>query len=94
MNADTRAVVSVLGCDRFGIVATVAQVLADHRVNIQDISQTIMKDIFTMTMMVDLADSDDDFATILSELQAMGEREHLQVQMQREDVFRYMYRLS
>lgn len=94
MNSSTKAVVSVLGSDRFGIVAAVAQILAAHRINISDISQTIMNDIFTMTMMVDLADSDADFATVLEELQQMGTREHLQVQMQREDVFHYMHRLS
>ena len=50
------AVVTVLGRDRVGIIADVSRLLADYGININDISQTILDDIFTMVMMVDLKD--------------------------------------
>ena len=50
------AVVTVLGRDRVGIIADVSRLLADYGINIKDISQTILDDIFTMVMMVDLKD--------------------------------------
>ena len=53
-----RAIITVLGSDRSGIVAAVAGALAQHEVNILDISQTILQGIFTMTMLVDLSGSD------------------------------------
>ena len=57
MNSEKNtAVVTVLGRDRVGIIADVSRLLADYGININDISQTILDDIFTMVMMVDLKD--------------------------------------
>ena len=57
MNSEKNtAVVTVLGKDRVGIIADVSRLLADYGININDISQTILDDIFTMVMMVDLKD--------------------------------------
>ena len=55
-NEKNTAVVTVLGKDRVGIIADVSRLLADYGINIKDISQTILDDIFTMVMMVDLKD--------------------------------------
>lgn len=51
-----KAIVTVIGKDRVGIIAKVSNVLADNRVNIMDISQTILQDYFAMMMLVDLTD--------------------------------------
>lgn len=88
-----RAVVSVLGKNRCGIVAKVATILANNDADILDISQTIMSSIFTMTMVVDLSEVTVSFAEIQEALDKLGETLHVQITMQREDVFTYMYRL-
>ena len=88
-----RAVITVLGSDRPGIVAAVAGALAEHDINILDISQTILQGIFTMTMLVDLSSADADFASVQSQLAARAQDLGVQITLQREEVFRYMYRL-
>ena len=88
-----RAVVTVLGSDRSGIVAAVAGALARHDVNILDISQTILQGIFTMTMLIDLGQADDGFSTIQAELTELADKLGVQVTVQREEVFKFMYRL-
>ncbi len=88
-----RAIISVLGSDRSGIVAAVAGTLAGHNVNILDISQTILQGIFTMTMLVDMDASDADFQTVQGELNALAEELGVQITLQREEVFKFMYRL-
>lgn len=89
--ATDRAIISVLGADRSGIVAKVATLLAEQDVNILDISQTILQGLFTMTMLVDLKGAD--FATIHDGLDKLSEELGVQVTIQREDVFKFMYRL-
>ncbi|OUO32972.1 hypothetical protein B5F85_04095 [Olsenella sp. An293] len=88
---ESRAIITVLGGDRPGIVAAVAGALSERNANILDISQTILQGTFTMTMLVDLGPADfSDLKACLDELSAtLG----VQIMMQREEVFRYMYRL-
>lgn len=88
-----RAIISVLGADRSGIVAAVAGLLAEHDVNILDISQTILQGLFTMTMLVDLTPSHVDFSVIHDGLEALSGKLGVQVTIQKEDVFKFMYRL-
>lgn len=88
-----RAIITVLGSDRSGIVAAVAGVLAQHDVNILDISQTILQGIFTMTMLVDLGAAQVEFATLQEQLSQLSDELGVQITMQREEVFNYMYRL-
>jgi ACT domain-containing protein len=89
----SRAIITVLGSDRSGIVAEVAGTLARHDANILDISQTILQGIFTMTMLVDMSASDADFQTVQSELNDLAEELGVQITLQREEVFKFMYRL-
>ena len=79
--------------DRAGIVAAVTAVLARHDANILDISQTILQGVFTMTMLVDLGAVDVDFDTLQGELAALQGELGVQITFQREEVFRFMYRL-
>ena len=86
--------ISVLGKDRSGIVAKVATALADCGANIDDISQTVLNgSIFSMTMMVTLDVDVADFNTVQDRLKAVGEDLGMQVIIQREDVFQYMYKI-
>lgn len=88
----TRAVVSVLGKDRSRIVATIATTLADHGANIDDIKQSILDaDIFSMTMLVTIDEQAASFDKVQQALATDAERLHIQVTLQREDVFRFMY---
>ena len=88
-----RAISTVLGSDRSGIVAAVAGALADYDVNILDISQTILQGIFTMTMLVDLACASADFSTVQGRLNELATELGVQITLQREEVFKFMYRL-
>ena len=87
------AIISVLGADRPGIVAAVSAVLAESKVNILDISQTILQGTFTMNMLVDLQNAERDFACIQDTLAELSDSLGVQISMQRKDVFTYMYRL-
>ena len=87
----TRTVISVLGTDRTGIVAKLATTLADHGASIDDISQTIMSGIFTMTMMVTLDDEKGPFNMVQDALAEDAKELNVQVTMQREDVFHFMH---
>ena len=81
-----KCVVSVLGKDRSGIVAEVATALAACGANIDDISQTILDDIFSMTMLTTLNPEVADFNTVQEKLEAVGESLGVQIIVQREDV--------
>ena len=89
--AESRAIITVLGSDRPGIVAAVAGALSEREANILDISQTILQDIFTMTMLIDLGSAS--FSELKARLEELSESLGVQITMQREEVFRYMYRL-
>jgi len=89
----TPAILSVLGEDRVGIVARISAVLAESHANIEDIRQTIIGGIFSMTMLVTI----DEDVTAIDELQnqltEVGKELGLQITLQREDVFRFMHRI-
>ena len=87
----THAVVTVLGADCTGIVAAIAQVLAERGANIDDIRQNVLDGIFSMTMLVSFDEEQTVFNALQEELAAAGEKLGLQVRMQREDVFKFMY---
>lgn len=86
-----KCVVSVLGKDQSGIVAAVATVMADCKANIDDISQTTLDDLFSMTMLVTLSPEDADFNEVQERLAQVAEKMSLQITLQRQDVFNFMY---
>ena len=86
-----KCVISVLGKDTTGIVAKVATTLLECGANIDDISQTLLGNIFSMTMMVTLNLEVADFNTTQERLRAAGEEIGVQITIQREDVFQAMY---
>lgn len=88
-----RAIVTVVGPDRVGIIAEVCTLLAKLGINIVDISQTVMQDFFTMIMLTDLSKANTDFDGIADALSAKGEEMGLSIRVQREDIFQSMHRI-
>ncbi|HEY8520545.1 MAG TPA: ACT domain-containing protein [Gammaproteobacteria bacterium] len=89
----TRIIVTVIGEDKVGIIAAVAGVLAEANVNIVDISQTTLREFFTMILMADMANASVPFDELKRRLNAKGEALGLKVDAQHEDVFKYMHRV-
>ncbi|CDB43876.1 uPF0237 protein HMPREF0866_01546 [Firmicutes bacterium CAG:240] len=88
-----KAIVTVVGKDQVGIIAGVCNTLADHNINVLDISQTIMEGFFTMMMVVDLALCAESFANLQNVLKTFGEGRGLSIRIQREDIFDAMHKL-
>ena len=86
-------VVTVVGMDKVGIVAKISGLFAKHDVNIIDISQTIMGDLFTMIMLVDLAKADLGLEALSKKLERLGKRIGVQIIVQHERIFRFMHRI-
>ena len=88
-----KAIVTVIGKDRVGIIASVCGKLSQHNVNILDISQTILQDYFTMIMLVDTGSASktlDEIAAVLHEKEV---EMNLSIRIQREDIFHAMHRI-
>lgn len=88
-----KAVITVVGCDRVGIIAAVSNVLSDSGVNILDISQTIMQNMFTMIMLVDTAGATDDIKKITEKLTELEKKMGLSIHLQNEELFNSMHRI-
>lgn len=91
--AKQTAVITVVGQDRVGIIAGVSALLAEAQVNINDISQTIMQDIFTMIMLVDLAKMTIDIKDLADRLEQLGDSMGLSIRIQHADIFHAMHRI-
>jgi ACT domain-containing protein len=89
----SRVIVTVIGQDRVGIIASVSAVLAAGGANIIDISQTTLREFFAMIMMVDLEKATLPFDEIKRQLQQKGEEIGQRIDAQHEDVFKYMHRI-
>ena len=88
-----KAIVTVLGKDQVGIIAAVCTLLADNNVNVLDISQTILREFFTMTMLVDVSASKLPFTVLCSLLENEGAKRGLAIKVQREDIFNAMHKI-
>ena len=88
-----KAIVTVVGKDRVGIIASVCSLLAHYQVNILDISQTVMQGYFTMMMAVDTTMSEIPFVELAKKLDAKGEEMGMSIRLQREDIFDAMHRV-
>ena len=88
-----KCIISVIGKDTTGIVAEIATTLRECSVNIDDIRQTLLGEIFSMTMIVTLNLDVADFNTVQERLTQAGERIGVQITLQREDVFQMMYKI-
>ena len=88
-----RAVITVIGYDRVGLIAGISAVLAESNVNILDISQTTMQDLCTMMMLVDLDGLNIDFSELKDRLENKGKELGVDVRIQREEIFKSMHRI-
>ena len=88
-----KAIVTVIGHDRVGIIADVSRILAERGVNVLDISQTVMQEYFTMIMLVDASGCSVPFAELTTLLRTEGEKLGLDIRAQREDIFNAMHKI-
>ena len=88
-----RVIISILGPDRVGIIASVATLLADNSVNILDISQTTLQEYFSMILIADMGESNVSLDILKNELAAKGKELGVRIDAQHEDVFNFMHRI-
>ena len=88
-----KAVISVIGRDACGIIAKVSSVCAADRVNILDISQTVLQDYFSMIMLVDVSEIAEPFAAFVDKMTKLGAENHLEIHAMHEDIFNAMHRI-
>jgi ACT domain-containing protein len=88
-----KTVITVVGKDSVGIIAKVCNYLANNRINILDISQTIVSGYFNMMMIVDTNESSKSTSEITNELGQIGEEIGVLIQAQNEDIFNMMHRI-
>ena len=88
-----KAIVSVIGADKRGIIAKVSTALWEMNINVEDISQTIMQKYFTMIMLVDLTEAELAFDEIAARLAATGDAIGVEIRIQSEAIFQAMHRI-
>ena len=88
-----QAVISVVGKDKFGILKDVATKCADHNVNIIDVSQTVLRDMFTMIMLVDISQINVKFGDFSEEMENYGKAIGMEIRAMHEDIFNSMHRI-
>jgi len=88
-----RAVITVLGEDRVGIVAGISQILAENKVNILDLTSTKIQDLFVMVIIIDISKASINFNELQESLRLKGENIGVQVTTQQENIFRYIHRV-
>ena len=88
-----KAIITVVGKDRVGIIAGVCTYLAENQINILDITQTIVKGFFNMMMVVDVENITKSFGEVARELEQVGEEIGVSVKIQREEIFLKMHRI-
>ena len=89
-----KAIVSVIGKDKKGIIAKVSTALYEMDINIENISQTIMQEYFTMIMAVDLKDSKLKFNEIAAKLNTLGEQNAVEIHIQLQSIFDSMHQVT
>ena len=88
-----KAIVTVIGNDKVGIIYGVSKCLAEANINIMDISQTIQHNYFIMMMFVDLTSMNTSFEDVSKQLESFGEEIGMQIKIQREEIFQSMHRI-
>ena len=88
-----RAVGTVMGRDKTGIIAKTSTMLAEYNINILDITQTILQDIFTMIMMVDTKNCTIGFDELSGNLESLGNEIGVEIKIQHADIFNSMHRI-
>lgn len=88
-----KTIITVIGKDKVGIIANVSNILAEEKINISDISQTILQEYFTMIMVTQLPQDGYDISTLQAKLNTLGEEMSLDIRVQHEAIFDAMHRV-
>ena len=88
-----RAVITVVGKDRVGILALVSSVCAQNRVNVVEVTQSILQDLFAMIMLVDVSKCPVPFGQLSDQLSCAGGEMNLKIHVMHEDIFNSMHRI-
>ena len=88
-----KVIITVVGKDTVGIIARVCTYLADNKINILDISQTIVSGYFNMMMITDMEKSTVNFTQVSEDLDALGDSIGVKIKAQKEEIFESMHRL-
>nr|WP_308508564.1 ACT domain-containing protein [uncultured Stomatobaculum sp.] len=88
-----KVIITVLGKDTVGIIAKICTHLAAEHINVLDINQTIVRDLFHMMMIVDISTADESLEDLTSEMNRIGEEMGLRIHVQREEIFAAMHRV-
>ena len=88
-----RAVVAVIGKDTVGILAKVSGICAQYSANVMDVTQTIMQDLFAMTMLIDISKLTINYADFADKLKETGTEMNLQIHVMHEDIFNSMHKI-
>ena len=88
-----KVIITVVGKDTVGIIARVCTYLADNKINILDISQTIVSGYFNMMMITDMENDTEKFTKVVEDLDALGEEIGVKIKAQKEEIFESMHRL-
>ena len=92
-NTRDKVIITVVGKDTVGIIAKVCTYLSENKINVLDISQTIVSGFFNIMMIVDFAAPENAFADIADDLDALGEKIGVSIKCQREEIFEMMHRI-
>ncbi len=88
-----RAVITVIGKDMVGILAKVSGICADNGINVTEVTQSILQDLFAMIMMVDLSGSTMPFSTLVERMDELGKTMGLSIHVMHEDIFNSMHKI-
>ena len=91
--SENKIIITVSGVDRIGIVAKVANILAENQINIEDIKQTIMQDYFVMFLLGDISKAKKSFKEIKECLQKAGEELQMEIWIQKKQIFDNMHNI-
>lgn len=88
-----RAVITVIGKDMVGILAKVSNECANAHINITEVTQSILQDLFAMIMLVDISNSTVSFEELADRMNKLGQAQNLKIHVMHEDIFNSMHRI-
>ena len=86
-----RAVITVIGKDNVGILHKVSGVCSEKGVNVIEVTQSVLQDMFAMSMLVDITDMTSDFSELVDDMTSLGEKLGLSIHTMHEDIFNSMH---
>ncbi len=88
-----KAIVTVVGHDTVGLLAKVSTECAKFNANVEDVTQSVLQDMFAMFMVIDIDNINSDFATLASSFETMGDEIGMKIHVMHEDIFNSMHRI-